>query len=232
MAYRIGGTSCTYPGDLLQNVRTLAPLVEDVELVLFDDPEYGCNFPERRTAGELLRLKKEHDLTYTVHLPKDLRKGDDSMEQALRAIRATEELEPFAFVAHLDGRTMGEDWEENSLEVLEILIREVPPGKLCLENLETWEAEALDPLVDRLALGRCVDVGHLWHQNRNPMPYLERHLPRTRVVHLHRAHEGLRPDIGLSRVLEALSTFQGVVTLEVFDPLHLSESRKLLEKIR
>ena len=69
--YRLGSTSYVWPADLVPNVRRLGPLVDDVELVLFD-LEDRSNLPDKATVVELQALARAHDLTYTVHLPLDL----------------------------------------------------------------------------------------------------------------------------------------------------------------
>ena len=107
--FRLGSTSYVIPADILPNVRQLGPLVDDVELVLFEVDE-GSNLPSPAVIESLGELAQAHGLTYTVHLPLDLRlaAADDvwrhpSMEKARRVVRATRALEPWAYVVHLDG---------------------------------------------------------------------------------------------------------------------------------
>jgi len=110
--FRIGTTSYIIPADILPNVEFLAPRVDDVQLVLFETDEYGSNLPDAALRGRLNELAASHDLTYTVHLPLDLRLGDGgeethiSLVKARRVIEATAELKPFAYTLHLDGRTL------------------------------------------------------------------------------------------------------------------------------
>ncbi len=112
LPFRLGATSYIWPDDILPNVVQLAPLVDDVELVLFESDEYGSNLPSAAVITELRRLAQAHDLTFTIHLPLDLRFGDDdaarhpSLEKARRVIERTRLLDPFAYVVHLDGRAI------------------------------------------------------------------------------------------------------------------------------
>ena len=118
LPFRLGTTSYIWPDDILPNVVQLAPLVDDVELVLFESDEYGSNLPGEAVITELRRLAQAHGLTYTVHLPLDLRlvgdplQGSDadlrhpSLEKARRVIERTRSLDPFAYVVHLDGRAI------------------------------------------------------------------------------------------------------------------------------
>ncbi len=236
--FRVGATSYVVPDHILPNVEFLAPLVDDVELVLFETDEYGSNLPDAALVRRLREIAADHDLTYTIHLPLDLRFGredapdDVSLIKARRVIDATRDLEPYAYTLHLDGAELLEspsvasvaDWQERSrralLRVVEWL---ADPELLCIENVEGWDSEFFAPLLDLLPVSRVVDVGHLWLQGVDPVPYLERWAERTKTVHLHgiatRDHSslsGVSPEC-LDPVVDVLSRrITGVVTLEVF----------------
>ena len=121
LPFRLGTTSYIWPDDILPNVVQLAPLVDDVELVLFESDEYGSNLPDAATIVELGRLAQAHDLTYTVHLPLDLQLADDdstrhpSLEKARRVIERTRALDPFAYVVHLDGKAIQNNVDDVTL---------------------------------------------------------------------------------------------------------------------
>lgn len=114
--FRIGTTSYIIPADILPNVEFLAPRVDDVQLVLFETDEYGSNLPDAALCARLNELAAAHDLTFTVHLPLDLRLGDGgeathvSLVKARRVIEATAELKPFAYTLHLDGDALPRRW--------------------------------------------------------------------------------------------------------------------------
>jgi sugar phosphate isomerase/epimerase len=108
--FRLGTTSYILPDDILPNVRFLAGKVQDVELVLFEVDEGPNNLPSPEVVAELAALAARHGLTYTVHLPLDLRLGAGgaeshaSMVKARRVIECTRPLDPWANVLHVDGR--------------------------------------------------------------------------------------------------------------------------------
>mgnify|MGYP003924376523 CR=1 FL=1 len=235
---RIGSTSYVYPADLLPNVERLAGLVDDVELVLFEVDEYGSNLPDVATVARLSELANAHNLTYTVHLPLDLRLADDSsmahisLEKARKVIDATCQLSPWGYIVHLNGEALqGQStpdsvkrWQEQAQRSLEIVCGWLDdPRRLCLENVESWDPIAFAPIVQSLPISRCVDVGHLWMQGVDPLEHLYSWSERTRVVHLHglaeRDHRSLAhmPPERLDPVVTFLvQSFRGVVTLEVF----------------
>jgi sugar phosphate isomerase/epimerase len=246
----LGSTSYVIPADILPNVRELAPLVDDVELVLFEVDE-GSNLPSPTVIAELEDLAAEHDLTYTVHLPLDLRLADSqdlwrhpSMDKARRVIRATRPLAPWAYVVHLDGSEIEDGvtevelsaWQDraaNSLEALTIEVGDM--GLLAVENLENYDPAAFLPLVERLPISLCLDLGHFFKTGSDPFPILERYLDRTRVLHLHgcrdgRDHRGLDliPAGTLDRLLTLLleRAYRGVLTLEVFTERHFFPGRE------
>lgn len=242
---RIGTTSYIYPADIQTNVKKLAGRVEDVELVLFESDEDGTNLPDDASVALLNSIARQHGMTYTVHLPLDLRlAGDDpSLSRALRVIRRTRPLDPVGYVVHLDDGEQGpvtEMWTENSLRSLDRLIAELgSPELICAENLDNQPPEALDRILLRSPVSCCVDVGHLWKQGQEPRAWLERWLPRARIVHLHgvgrRDHKGLSlvPAPKLDDVVHYLSgNFLGVVTIEVFNEVDFLDSLEAIAASR
>lgn len=249
--FRVGSTSYVIPDHILPNVEALGPLVNDVELVLFESEEYGGNMPDAEQIARLRELAAQHDLTYTVHLPLDLRLGDEtgedqSLRQAKRVIEITADLAPAAYTLHLDGRPLLDApgfgtlsrWQDNSHRALELLSREVDdPGKLCIENVEGWDPEAFAPVVERLHVGRTVDVGHLWLREIDPVEHLTRWIDRTRIIHLHGIAE--RDHVSLATIEPErldpvtallLERFSGIVTLEVFNMEDLTSSIEALHR--
>lgn len=259
LAFRLGSTSYVYPADILPNVRRLGPLVDDVELVLFEVPQNALhsaasNLPDAATIDELGRLAEAHDLTYTVHLPLDLRvaasgrRGDDarrddpSMAIARRIIALTRPLRPYAYVAHLDAREplRTGDWdawrEACTAGLAELASAAGDAEGICIENLEGWPHGEMLPILERLPVSVCLDIGHLWLQGLDAAACIAGLASRTRVMHLHgidgRDHKSLRhvPRPRLTATLDALaySGFGGVLTLEVFNLEDFVTSRELV----
>lgn len=249
--FRLGTTSYILPADLLPNVEYLAPLVEDVELVLFEVDAGPNNLPDTGTQAELVRLAAHFDLTYTVHLPLDLHLAADgsdshlSLVKARRVIEHTRGLTPFAYVLHLDGRDCRDGrmdysvWKLQAVRALEFAAGWAgDAARLCVENLDHYPPDFWDGVLARAPhFSRCVDVGHLWLEGYDPLPFLKAHLRRTRVIHLHgvaeRDHTSLRhvPLDALRTVLLYLieQRFDGVVTIEVFNKVDLMTSLAAIE---
>jgi sugar phosphate isomerase/epimerase len=239
MMMRIGTTSFIYPADILTNVRELAGKVEDVELVIFETVDQGDNYPDAQTIRELCLIAEDHNLTYTVHLPLDLNLGAEtsSTDTALRVINWTSDLDPFAFVVHMDGdfspgTIAFEHWLDHSVRTLKTMSREVSaPERICVENLESQSPSLIDALLDRTPVSCCIDVGHLWKQGLDPGPWMDAWLPRSRVIHLHgvgaRDHKALSlmSHDRIDPVIDRLTNgFSGVLTLEVFNEQDLRDS--------
>ncbi|PKO23290.1 MAG: xylose isomerase [Chloroflexi bacterium HGW-Chloroflexi-1] len=207
--FHIGATSYIIPDDILPNVEFLAPQVDDIELMLFETDEYGSNLPDAALCARLNELAAHQSLTYTVHLPLDLRLGDGdeethiSLVKARRVIEATRALRPFAYTLHLDGRALIAEelpgasqapgnwralthWQDNARRALEVVCGWLDePERLCIENVERWNPEAFAPVVEALLVSRTIDIGHLWLQGADPLEHLARWVERTRVIHLH-----------------------------------------------
>jgi sugar phosphate isomerase/epimerase len=246
--FRLGSTSYVWPADILPNVRRLGPLVDDVELVLFEVDEQ-TNLPDAATVSELNELAQRHRLTYTVHLPLDLGLAHaTSLHKAEKVIDCTRELSPWAYVLHLDGRLVENEpdpdtvarWGSEACQALGTVTAMVSDAsQLCVENLENYLPEHLMPVLEKVPVSLCVDVGHLWLQGRDPVLFLQEHISRTRVIHLHgigdRDHQSLLHQ-GRGRVasiVELLSArgYAGVLTLEVFSREDFLTSRQLVAEV-
>jgi sugar phosphate isomerase/epimerase len=244
--FRLGTTSFILPAGYGENVAFLAPLVDDVELLFFESS--GPHFlPEEGEVEELARLKREHGLSYTLHLPLDLHPGSGdealrraSLEAGCRLARATAELEPLAWILHVPAP------EACLPEALERSIRELESAgvarpRLCLENLDfPWRVAA--SLALRHGLSWCLDVGHLLRYGFGLDDLPEAELAHCRVVHLHglqgehdhREISLLAPDL-VGRILDLVEkgcSRDRVVTLEVFGREPLFRSLAALEAYR
>jgi sugar phosphate isomerase/epimerase len=252
--FRLGTTSYIIPDDILPNARYLADKVRDIELILFEVDDGPNNLPSAEVIEALLQLGNEHDLTYTVHLPLDLKvgedgsEGDQSLVKAGRVIECTRQLDPWAYVLHLDGKTVRTStdkglikrWQGQSVRALEIVSEWTGSAeKLAVENLETYPLDFIQPVLDGIPVSRCVDIGHLWLDGHDPIPYLRAALPRTRVIHIHgiaeRDHRSLafmsqeKVRVVLDELIQA--EYAGVLTLEVFSEDDFSSSMEVIESL-
>jgi sugar phosphate isomerase/epimerase len=250
--FRLGTSSYIIPADILPNVRYLAGKVQDVELVLFE-VEDASNLPDPAQIAELRALA--HELTYTVHLPLDLRLADDgsarhvSLEKARKVIECTRALDPWAYVLHLDGRVLlggataqeTRRWQDQAVQALELAAEWTGDvRKLAIENLEGYPLDFHQAVLERIEVSRTVDVGHLWLDGHDPLDFLRQALPRTRVIHIHgiaeRDHASLAhvaPE-KLRAVLDELvrANYTGVFTMEIFSEEDFLSSLAALEQVR
>ena len=253
-SFRLGTTSYIIPDDLLPNAHYLADKVRDIELILFEVDGSPNNLPSDEVISELKQIARQSDLTYTVHLPLDLKLGEDDSEQdrflikTRRVIECTHRLDPWTYILHLDGRavrTSTDDerirrWQDQSVRALEIVSALAGcSDKVAVENLETYPLDFIQPVLDRITVSRCVDIGHLWLDGHDPVPYLQSALPRTRVIHMHgiaeRDHRSLAflPQEKIQVVWETLmqANYQGVLTLEIFSEEDFVSSLKVIEEL-
>jgi len=254
--FRLGTSSYIIPADILPNVHYLDGKVQDVELVLFDVDGGPSNLPTPAQIAELHSFADDHELTFTVHLPLDLRTAVDggpnhiSLEKALRVIDLTRALDPWAYIAHLDGRDIMPveetspaailRWQDQAVQALEIVEGWVGAfNKVALENLESYPLELNLAVLERIPVSRTVDIGHLWLDGHDPLPYLRAALPRTRVIHIHgiseHDHSSLAhvPSAELGAVFAELIRFnyKGVVTIEVFSEPDFLGSLQAIELV-
>jgi len=252
--FRLGTTSYIIPDDILPNAHYLVGKVRDIELILFEVDDGPNNLPSTEVIEELLLIAQQHDMTYTVHLPLDLKLGENGSEynqslvKAKRVIDCTRGLNPWAYVLHLDGRSVRTStdeglirgWQDQSAHALELVAEWAGNAeKLAVENLETYPLDFIQPVLDRIPVSRCVDIGHLWLDGHDPIPYLQAALPRTRVVHMHgiaeRDHRSLafmEPE-KVREVWDELvrANYKGVLTLEMFSEEDFISSLEVIERI-
>lgn len=252
LPFRLGATSYILPADILPNLHYLAGKIQDVELVLFEVDDGPNNLPTPAQVDDMKALALEHGLTYTVHLPLDLRLADDgslrhiSLEKARRVIECTRALDPWAYVLHLDGKAVRDNPTSADyhrwLEQAERSLRQVGEWaggleKLAVENLEGYPLDFYEPVFERVPVSRCVDIGHLWLDGHDPLAYLRRALPRARVIHIHgiaeRDHRSLAfiAPKQLRAVLDELlqADYRGVLTMEVFSEEDFLSSMEALK---
>lgn len=241
---RIGATSYVYPADIQHNVRRIGAEIheaQDIELIMFEAEESGYPLPSEVLRAELRSLAVAYGLTYTVHLPLDLRiatpGNHDSVAKALRVVESTKGLNPWGYVIHVEGGidptphtcAMRLTAACRALETIGGALGAME--MLCVENTDVKDHGLLDAVTARIPVSRCVDVGHLWKAGLDPLPFLRSWLPRTRIVHLHGVGErdhlalSLIPSERLAPVVSALERgFAGVITMEVFSEKDFRDS--------
>ncbi|MDH3359413.1 MAG: sugar phosphate isomerase/epimerase [Desulfobulbaceae bacterium] len=240
--WRLGATSFVIPADLLANVQLLAGLVDDVQLLFFES-QAKAGLPNPVDTTALKAVADESGLTYTAHLPGDIRLGAASRVERQAGIdeidRLLEELHPLAiksFDLHLplEVDLPEEDWLSNINHSLASLAARVGAEKsrICIENIDYPFAKVAS-LVAEHGFPLCLDLGHLLRYNYDWQAGLQKYLPRAKHIHYHgviagKDHEAVVKDHAkVSGVLGeelARSGFDGVVTLEMYELVKLKTS--------
>jgi sugar phosphate isomerase/epimerase len=249
--FRLGTTSFILYDDYLPNVRHLAPIVDDIEL-LFTDPSEAA-LPDLAAMQEIRRIADRTSLSFTVHLPydRDIGASDDAarmdaLSDLVHVIEKSRTLNPSAWILHpfCEWQHFGPkgppgDWMDRfSSSIDRLLERGIPPERLCLENLRPVFSP-LEGLIAEKGLSVCLDVGHLVVYGHDLDKFLDRYGSRIRVLHLHGIKEG-KDHCSLAcldrPVLETLMAFlndggtQRIVTLEVFGQADLDESLRVMSR--
>ena len=236
-----GTTSYVLPADLLPNVRLLAPLVDDIELILFEGEE--SNLPSRADVRELGELAADGGCGFTVHLPLDVGIGEldagarrRAQETCLRVIALTLPLQPHAFVVHPElplvyHPALGDDpdpldelpaevhaaWQEALGESLGRFAAETGPFPLAVENLQ-FPYGWVRPLLEEHDLGVTMDVGHLLTHGGAVATHLAEFGERLTVVHLHGIVDG--------RDHREIGAFSSVELIDILAAVAAADSRR------
>lgn len=235
----------------MPNLRFLGPLLDEIELVLFDSQE-GDNLPTEVEIADMASLSRDLQFTYNVHLPTDLFLGSadpverrQACETLIRFYERTLALDPTAYILHFEGEPPGAppkpealaEWRRHLRASLEwFLDHGISRDRVALENLSypfTW----VDILADEFGLNFCLDLGHLLLQNENLLATFHRYQARTTMMHLHgvghRDHQALSfiPDDDWQTVSQILRHFRGGLSLEIFSLEDLQVSLARMENL-
>ncbi|HIJ77715.1 MAG: TIM barrel protein [Desulfobulbaceae bacterium] len=242
--WRLGATSFVIPADISTNVRQLGGLVDDVQLLFFESAHNSTMAHEVDVAG-LAELAVAQELSYTVHLPTDIRLGADSAalrqegrDEILRLIDELRPLAPGCFDLHLcpEPDLAEADWLAHLDHSLGILAERLGGEKklVAVENIDYPY-----PLVAELVAGHgfssCLDLGHAARYGHDQAAALARLADNVCHLHYHglqggRDHRALTDGAAAGVLAENLmaSGYEGVVTLELYSLDQLNISMALL----
>jgi sugar phosphate isomerase/epimerase len=248
-SFRLATTSFIYPAGWAENVRHLASLVDEIELLFFESTP--GSLPSTGEIVELVRLGRELDVGFDVHLPLDVCLGDgDAGRRRTAAGRLAgcmtlcRPLAPSSYTLHLSAeekpgnRARWQSWRQRCRRGVEALLETgVDSRLLAVETLIYPPFELAETLVEEYDLSVCLDMGHLLMRGQSPLDFFNRLKERITIVHLHGVAEG-HDHLGLDRlpasrldeILKTLSGFTGTVSLEVFSRKDLQTSLLTLEK--
>ena len=239
--FRLSTTSFIHPAGYSDNVRLLAPLVDEIELLFLE----SAHLPSAGQISELRALADTLEVTYNIHLPMDISLADPSPDIRRRSrevvLRTLERVRPLNASTHTLHVTFSmpdrdpsiiETWQARAVESLHRLLAEttVDAKDLTVETLDfppLW----LVPVILPLDLPGCVDVGHIIRFGFNLEETLDLFSGRIRMFHLHgvtgqqdhRALNHLAPE-ARNYLTPLLKNFHGSVSLEVFSVDDLADS--------
>lgn len=246
----IGADGCTINASIIENVRFLAPFVDDIELIVYEY-EGQDNYPTPAELAQMAQLAKRFNFGYTVHLPSSLTAHplckawqERALREWRRAVQILAPLEVRAYIWHWESEQFAWQpasdmaaWLDFTEQTAEKFLRSdlVLPEQLCVENL-SYDYALIWPLVQRLGLSVCLDVGHAWKSCSGLFPFMAEVWPKVRAIHLHgfnsqtgEDHIGLQPEnrgnlrLFVDQLLDYLAKrdlSQGhlPLTFEVFSP--------------
>ncbi|MDM8524034.1 cobamide remodeling phosphodiesterase CbiR [Desulfococcaceae bacterium HSG8] len=248
--FRLATTSFIYPDGYIQNVKMLAPYLDEIELLMFESAEKSL--PSERDIETLSLLAKESDLTYNIHLPVDVSLTDKNPSESRRALEAvrrvielTAKLSPSTFTLHLpydEPSRRKEDvriWQDIAYKNVEALMSAGISSDAERISVETmnYPIEWAERIINDHHLSVCLDIGHLIRYGFDMEAVFDRYSDITSILHVHGVENG-RDHIALNRlseirsdaVMKILKQFKGTVSLEVFSYKDLTASLTFLEE--
>ena len=246
--FRLATTSFIYPAGYSDNVRRLAPLVDEIELLLLESD----HLPDSSEVRQLQTLADDQDVSYNVHLPMDIRLGAVDAEQRHRSISVVAQtlervapLDATTCTLHLsvDDRVQSSTdlkaWQSRCRESLEDLMQrtKIPSRCLSVETLD-FNPQWLVDIVEPMDTAICIDVGHLLRFGYDLALVIDLFQQRTTAYHLHGVAGG-KDHLSLAKLetdaantlIPVLKHFCGTVSLEVFNHRHFTESLDTLASL-
>ncbi|MEN8246146.1 MAG: cobamide remodeling phosphodiesterase CbiR [Thermodesulfobacteriota bacterium] len=246
--FRLGTTSFIHPAGYADNVATIGPYVDEIELLFFETLASGPG-PLREEVRQIHQLSNELKVSFNVHLPSDVSPGHKDKHRREAAVHSlkgvidlTAPLFPSTLTLHLPlegDPTVASDldrWQERTTQSVKALLDSgVEPQTLSVETLD-YPFEMVEPIVKELDLKVCLDIGHCIVHGFNYVSLFSRLYERIVILHLHGV-DGNQDHLSLDRlapphaasILNILKQFKGVASLEVFSYGHLKSSLEYLE---
>jgi sugar phosphate isomerase/epimerase len=247
--FKIGTTSFIYPDSYVQNVKMLAPYLDEIELIFFESaPD---SLPSNHEIKELFSLANEYDLSYNIHLPLDISLGAPepstrhfALETIKRVMDLTASLSPTTYTLHLPYEKIDIEnerikrWGEHTYQSMETLCTSGFNSRIISIETLNYPLEWVEEILIEFNLSVCMDLGHLILYGLDMKDVFNRYKNRTSIIHLHGANENqdhqpldLLSKSNLKTILEWLKQFKDVVSIEVFSYDHLNASLQYLESI-
>ena len=247
--FKIGTTSFIYPDSYVQNVKMLAPYLDEIELILFESAPNSL--PSNHEIKDLFSLTNEYDLSYNIHLPIDISLGASdisirhfAIETIKQVMDLTAPLSPTTYTLHLPYEEIDFEnerikrWKERAYHSMEALCTSGINSRIISIETLNYPLEWVEEILIGFNLSVCMDLGHLILFGLDMKDVFDRYKNRTSIIHLHGANErrdhqplDLLSKSNLKTILKMLKRFKGVVSIEVFSYDHLNASLKYLESV-
>lgn len=244
--FRICTTSFIYRADYIPNVKRVGPFVDEIELLLLESGK--ASLPDKSVIKELAGLSEALDVTYNIHLPTDISPGSADSRKRQSAVDAlkqvfdlTQVLAPTTYTLHLpksmDEKVTAEIWRGHIHACLDQLVDKVVPGeKISVETL-FYPFDQVAPVIDAFQLSVCLDLGHLILCGYDVARTFNTWLDKTTIIHFHGV-DGKKDHVSLERmdttvfngIMNLMSRFKGVLSIEVFSFEDLKSSLSCIEK--
>lgn len=246
--FRLATTSFIHRAGYAENVVRLAPILDEIELLFLE----RAHLPTQDQIRELSDLAGTMDVTYNVHLPMDISlaasvpvQRRESQDAIIKTLERAAPLNATSYTLHItfeeekNNADRVRSWQETAIESLSRLLEksDIRPQTLCVETLDfppLW----LEPIVNRLDLSVCIDVGHVIRFGYDLQKTLSHFKKKVQIFHLHGV-SGQQDHLSLNylqaefrkQVFHRLKSFQKTVSLEVFSYETLVDSMNCLSNM-
>lgn len=248
--FKLSTTSYIFPDHIIPNITALAPLMDEVELVLFESKGLN-NLPDQQEIKTLMDFSLHGKVDFNIHFPIDIFLGDENEEvrtngisMIRRVIENTLCLNPSVYILHFDLRnSRGQEeaniqaWRGRIISSAQEIIKSgMEPGRISIETLG-YPFEWIEDIIKEFGFSICLDIGHILIYGQNLKLYFDKYLLSTSMIHLHGFQNGT-DHLGIDKlngetldlILYHLQNYKGILSLEVFSWNELKSSLEILEE--
>src|SRR4030042_6708698 len=227
--------------NIIRNIEFLKNSFDKIQLLLFGK-DYLDDFFEASILNNLIRIKNENPVDYSIHLPIDLDllngseiKRDKSLEIIFNIMEKTKALDIKEFILHIDRNGEKVELNKSNLELFDDVCKKINAkmqntSSIFIENT-SYDLTYFKDIILKYNYSICLDIGHLIICDLDINKFIDVFKNKINEIHIHgvknnKDHKPLNKlDKNILRIIiNYLKNYNNSVIIEVFNKSYLIKS--------
>ncbi len=233
--------------NIIRNIEFLKDSFDKIQLLLFGK-DYLDDFFNPSVLNNLIRIKNENLIKYSIHLPIDLYllnsskiKRERALDVVFKIIEKTKVLDVKEYILHIDGNGEKVELNKSNFELFEDVCKKIKSkvsntDSIIIENT-SYDLTFFKNIIYKYNYSVCLDIGHLIICDLDIGKFIDEFKSKIKVIHIHgvknnKDHKPLN-DLDknvLKIIINYLKSYDNSVIIEVFNKSYLIKSIKFLKK--